>query len=312
MTERDPWIDPEAEALLLEVAKDPRSRLLKVERPRALSKVVASGGDLLVKHKTGLTNAEKKLLEVYREEAAYLLRLAYFELWQRAGVEHNQGRAISEARDEPLQVGVSNLASLLLSIRATPELNGPIDKEIKHALALISMPSTRWVPLAQSSLKFAPSSPGESYVGMELMISGDLVGAARIYQSLLEKALPVARRARYLNTLALIRLDRGEVEEGMRCYRRAAKVAPENATAAFSWLWSSIHRGNLQEVEIAASHVDSLWPEPSAALSSLLRAVYEQRARGYRAFAEPSTDLLSKIRGRFGPSAETIIGAVPQ
>jgi len=69
MSDSSYLLDPEVEAILQEVAKDPDSVLLRVDRPKEL-RVLLAGGDTVVRSKTGLSSAEKQLLEVHRDEAA--------------------------------------------------------------------------------------------------------------------------------------------------------------------------------------------------------------------------------------------------
>ncbi|MCA9067038.1 MAG: hypothetical protein KDA96_28440, partial [Planctomycetaceae bacterium] len=65
-------LDPEVEGLLREIAADPGSSLLRVERPKTLRPLLerehAAGARM-----AGLTNAERHLLERYRDEVGYAL-----------------------------------------------------------------------------------------------------------------------------------------------------------------------------------------------------------------------------------------------
>lgn len=72
-------LEPELEELLQSIASDPRSSLLKVDRP-----AIARGPfdqDLMVRPSaTGLTAAERHLLRVHRSELAQWLRYLLFEM----------------------------------------------------------------------------------------------------------------------------------------------------------------------------------------------------------------------------------------
>ncbi len=74
MADASHLLDPEVEAILQEVAKDPRSILLRVERPELLAQEVASGREIVVRGLTGLTAAEKELLTV---RGGYAFRPTY-------------------------------------------------------------------------------------------------------------------------------------------------------------------------------------------------------------------------------------------
>lgn len=75
MSSEHALLDPDFEALLREVAANPRSSLLRVERPRMLPELFDEHVHVGAQ-RAGLTSAERHLLQVHRGEVAWLLREA--------------------------------------------------------------------------------------------------------------------------------------------------------------------------------------------------------------------------------------------
>jgi hypothetical protein len=72
----DPLVlDPEFEALLREVALDPDSTLLRVPRPKVV-RGLFEREDVVRPHETGLTLAERHLVQVHNNQLAWMLRQA--------------------------------------------------------------------------------------------------------------------------------------------------------------------------------------------------------------------------------------------
>lgn len=74
-----PFLEPALEELLREVAADPRSSLLRVDRP-SLLKGPFDHDPMVRESCTGLRNAERELLRVYRQELGHALRECCFDI----------------------------------------------------------------------------------------------------------------------------------------------------------------------------------------------------------------------------------------
>lgn len=77
-----PLLEPALEELLREVASDPRSSLLRVDRP-SLLKGPFDHDPMVRESFTGLRSAERELLRVYRQELGHALRECCFDLVYR-------------------------------------------------------------------------------------------------------------------------------------------------------------------------------------------------------------------------------------
>jgi hypothetical protein len=309
MTDRDPQVDPEVEALLIEAAKNPRSVLLKVERPKELSRVVAQGGNLLVTHKTGLPSVEKKLLDVYREEAAYLLRLAYFELSDAAGFARNQGQWVDLHDESSARLGPERIAFQLNSLQGALEAETKSVANIAEALPLFTAKGPGLAGLVHISLKLASSSAATSYVGEELILAGEHGVAQACFTTLLRRPMESRRRSSLLTSLASIHAQLGLETLALRNFKDAAALSPSSAHASLNWLWCAIHVGDGAEAREAAVHVDTCWPDPPRQGATWLLAIREQRRRGVRCFKRPELTSLRRLSDSFGTTSGFILDA---
>jgi tetratricopeptide (TPR) repeat protein len=306
MAERDPLVDPEAEAILLEVARDPRSVLLKVERPRKLSSLVARGSDIMVTHKAGLTSAEKELLTTYREEAAYLLRLAYFELTEVAGLAFSRGLFITNQETPPEPLGSDRLASLIRALRPELRKDSRASSWIDRALPAMAKGGTLLSEVAHCSLQLAPSTAGKSYIGEALVLEGRLEEAKHTIESLLQFPASSACKASLHTSLASIQVQLEEDDAGLRSFRTAAQIYPQSAVATYNWFWCALHLGKTDEAKRAARQVDHFWLPSSHSLSSWMLAIREQRSRGLRTFQRLDQTVFRGVQGSVGATSGLI------
>jgi hypothetical protein len=307
MTDRDPWIDPEAEALLLEVARDPRSTLLKVERPRALSPVVASGGDLLVTHKTGLSSAERKLLDVYREEAAYLLRLGYWELWRQGGPAHSRGLFFTAPEQAEVSCELSDLELRIATCRDGLDGHESELGMIESALVVLRQGGGSLIDLAKLSLRLAPSISARTWIGTELSLAGDLDAAESAFEALARAPVTPSSRASALTSLATVQIRQGKDQEGHGLFRLAAALNPSSPGAVLSWFWTSIHFGEQEEVRRAAAIVDGNWRSSTRSVHAWLRVMQEQANRGEWRLSPPSPTKMSGLAECLGTVSGTVV-----
>jgi hypothetical protein len=94
-------LDPEVVAILREVAARPDAALLRVPRGRA-GRELAAESAVVRSGATGLSAAERQLVDAHREEAALALRTAaWFHLEARPPAGHKLRRRITAARVTP-------------------------------------------------------------------------------------------------------------------------------------------------------------------------------------------------------------------
>lgn len=154
-----PQFDPEVEALLREIAEDPRSNLLRVPRPMA-SRALVEDVPIVSVATAGLTKAERHLAIVHREELSYLLRCA---AWKRLTEGEDTWFVVSRSLPDGTEVPVPSLDSVRRDARALID-DPPPDVSQLGAMELIercvSSPLEAWPTVQQfasASLRIAPS-----------------------------------------------------------------------------------------------------------------------------------------------------------
>jgi hypothetical protein len=269
-------LSPEAARLLAEVAGDPRSTLLGRTPPRGAAHDEAPWSASA----TGLSAAERELLAVWRDEAAYLLRRLVHEDLLRGGAAATAGLVLTGPREPRKELGreegASRFEGLLEALgEGGPDLGPPAEVGAR----LRARPLDRlW--LVAASLRLAPTATGRAYLADELLLRGEGRGAGRLYGRLLEEPAPAELRSHSQGALALLHGSRGEHAEALRAARLAAALTPEDGTACRGWLLHATQHGGLDEVLAAASQLDGTTPADDRGGSAWLGAVAAQRPTG--------------------------------
>jgi hypothetical protein len=298
-------LDPEVEAILQEVAKDPDSILLRVDRPKEL-KAITRGADTLVTGKVGFSAAEKQLLEVHREEAAYLLRLAYYELAEEVAEERERGLFVPPQGKAVETLGDTVIRERLRRQRESLSTDSEIRDGIDAGLLLLADPDARLVDLAIASLRLAPSFSARSYVGSEHMIVEHWCSAEVVYRRLVAEATCANLRADCLEGLSTVLSQTGRPGESREEFRRASELAPGHPSV-LSWLMVSIQTEHDEQAREALRLVDYYWPTPDREVKASLAAVRQQRAAGIWVFNQSSLPIVGAMRASAGETGRLIL-----
>lgn len=239
-----PLLDPEVEALLAEIARDPRSSLLRAPRARNLPELFRPP-DLVRPSATFLTRAERHLLAVHREEVAFLLETgvsiglaSYFRSvihpiaiatqdslgWRRRvqGLSCGDPAQPMLAREgaylQPLIAPLPRLGHILDAALAAGRLRDSAFTTVKQALCLAELGNARTAELRIAiTCKGVTGAPNEGILWADLGFAGWRTGnfseAASAYGQAWRTGLrdPHILACWALNT-ALARDPIGEVE----------------------------------------------------------------------------------------------------
>lgn len=250
MTAEPMVFDPEVEALLREIAADPNSSLLRVTRPQAV-KGLFERTERVSPGMTGLSSAERHLVQVHRNEVAHLLReVCRWRMLNDPGSKENftPYSGANEARQTSLQELADRTRSLQEGAKKT---------ESDSALQLIEkcIGGTDVVhvsSLASASQRLEPHDAARIYIGLDLAFRGRPHSAIRVYKSLLAECVePAMRSSAWANTaLAYELLGMNEMMVG--CTSQSA-LASDNPTAATEWLFGALLLED-KAASLAASH----------------------------------------------------------
>ncbi len=191
--------DPEFEAILREVAADPRSSLLRVERPRVLPEIFDRSSPVST-YATGLTSAERHLLQVHRCEVGSLLR----EVCRIKLIEGPSTKQYVSRYSEPgKSVTLLTRAQVRDGVRDRMQNSADVE-ECAHGIDLLVQcvadlhgETPRVRELATAALRLEPTDSARLLAGYDLTLSAQRRSAFAVLHMVLSSnpTAPVAARA---------------------------------------------------------------------------------------------------------------------
>jgi len=309
MSDSSYLLDPEVEAILQEVAKDPDSVLLRVDRPKEL-RVLLAGGDTVVRSKTGLSSAEKQLLEVHRDEAAYLLRLAYYELAGKLVKDRERGLFFYPRHYHAEHVSDAEVINRLSRESSSPCVDNEAQEVIRLGLDVLSESSPHMMSLAALSLRLAPSPAAHSYVAREFILSGHWYSAESVCRRLVCQPMPDDHKASCLASLGTVLAQTRRMEESRETFRRATGLAV-GPNRVFSWIALSIETGCVDQAREAIGIADAHWPSPDSEVDAWISTLRMQRAAHVSKLSRPQRlESLSLLNSAIGQPAQSVLRAL--
>jgi hypothetical protein len=309
--ETEPY-DPELEGLLREIAADPRSSLLRdprartpgalLERPTAVHPTA-----------TGLTTAERHLLEVHRDELADVLRRAclmrFFADPDRA-IYLNRSRSAGQELeiDTPEQWRERARAALADARRAPAPLEG-LDL-LEACLRPAPHEPVSITQLARASQRLQYTDVAEAYVGLDLVISNDREVGERVLTGLVDSSCSVEVRACSLENIALAHGLGGDDFGAVQFYKSSVQVDASRPAPQLAWLFCGLLWADETETRQAASILDDLVGGANSAVDHYISCKLEQRRAGMFTVSERARRLASKLHDSMGAASGRIARAL--
>lgn len=223
-----PQFDPEIEALLREIAADPRSNLLRVPRQKA-ARALVEDVPIVGVATAGLTKAERQLAIVHRHELSYLLRCA---AWKRLTEGEDTWFVVSRSLPDGTEVPVPTLDSVRSEARTLIDAPPP---DVSHLGALelldrcVSSPFEEWPTVQQfagASLRIAPSGMARVNAAAAILELGQ-PRSALLCLELAESSLPDdLSRSSLWSTRSRALFASGEKRDGLRALECAIAFVP--------------------------------------------------------------------------------------
>lgn len=271
-------LDPEVEEILREVAADPRSKLLRVQRPtsvRALTEQVPTVGVATA----GLTVAERHLVQTYRAEVAYALRLAaWYRLAQsdhfKAGFSR-QARGPSNLHAVPTRGEVESVA------RSAPVQCDPATRTAQLLIdSCARVGSGEWpsvTVLLEAAQRLCPSLEAAVNAGIQLF-DVDAQAARLVFIELTQRPLSRWDTTVIQSNLAFSYFIAGDVQASHRMYEQAALGQPQNLNAVASLLVTSSRLGDARLMDWTSKLLDHGWSSSDPVLCETI-ALCAMRSR---------------------------------
>jgi len=308
-------LDPEIEDLLRRIARDPRSTLLRVTRPQ-LAKGLFERSPAVGAQAAGLTTAERQLLCVHREETALLLRQLFYHRFLR-DERMRRMTCMYAAGGKKIELGSEQDLGGRLAVQADPTTSDLGDAGASHVLAdaLALPPDAVASPsqIALAALRLVPSDNARNYLGYQLVRSGNLRSALRIFEDVAARS---PRLSSVVSALSWSGFAYSQMNEPRLCQEMFAKAVRQGdgwPNDAMSWLTISVQLGDLQQAERAAAWVDRVCNPDDQVVRWWVEARIRERGVAWSP-SKAAQGSISALRDRVGETSQAVLnvfGVVP-
>jgi hypothetical protein len=271
--------DPEVTALLREIAKDPRSSLLRIpERP--LRPWVGYPEETISPHGSHLTKVEKHLAWAYREEASWILLEACILRLK----EDPQIYSTIQPDPERLPIAAGRVVSRVEG--------GEGPRAALRALAREDEVSTS--ALAAASLRLAPSEVGLNGLALAHQQEGHVQASLRVLSRFFDGASSSRQRAHAWENRARAHVMRGEFGEAYESEYQASCADASEVRFLVWCLTCALQGGNENKVRETIRRLNA---HPGRGLTHIAQRLLEAKIRGLWAPTRASLQLVPHVRG---------------
>lgn len=302
--------DLELDALLREVAADPRATMLRIARPAAFRSAFESA-IAVSPHATGLTLAEREIVRTHREQLALLLRQACV-----ARLYAHPRAAALLVRQQTADTRIELIQPAELRRRARAELSACGDDlprldgiELVERMACDEgSGSTDVIQLAAASMRLWPTDQARMYEASALYFDGEARAASRLYEAVIAQSSDSLIVAFAWYNLARIHLDAGTFDQALDGYRAAVDCDDSLLIALLAWLAAGLSLGSESQSLAAATRLRDVPPIPRSVIDEFART---RRLRcGAAAVDERARRTLQHLASRLDDSTKAVAHAL--
>lgn len=306
----DPDHNPEIEAILHDIARDPRARMLRV--PSSGEIVRMTRGEPIGASAPSLTSAERHLLHVHRGELDALLRQrALIQLYSGPDADTRWHKSVTV--DQQLEIPDGNDWER----RARAGLEVPIDDERSRMGADVlwrCITGSERVPsitqIAMAALRLRNSDQARAHVAMDLLNERRWSDAIETYEALLsDRPLPLTS-SYCLEGIGVALFCAGEPIGAWRAFRAAAMIHTERPIPVINWLLVSLTLGNRSSSLEAAHILDAQVSPQDPCLVWSARVTPEPDRGGVPAPSPAAREMARRLKDEVGDSSRKVIDAV--
>jgi len=271
MNYRGITLEPKLEELLRDVARDPDSCLLRVDK-KASHRALFEIPEAVSENATSLTVAERDLARFYREEVAWLL----LELCRYHATEDREyGPAVN---------------SLVVETDHRPTVHPQDLQRRRRSLEPMLTSSDSESPLAQFpfkglgevsalAMRLDPSAAARGYQGIHLTNTGNLSEASRLLAINARTAGTARLRVSTLDCTARTQFLGGNFPGALLYYGRASRTDPSRVDCASFWLFTALLAEDHEQAVDALNALEAAMGNLSfnaAGFRSAVRQAYRQ------------------------------------
>jgi len=301
-------LDPTFEALLREIASDPRSSLLRAKRPRTLPSLFARE-EAVKTSLTGLTPAERHLVGVYRSEAADLMRKVALEL-----LFGGEASARFMSRFASLNVRIPERS--LVEIRKRAEwcsgIDGGLSAEQSHSVthllrAIGTGEACSAYALASTAYALEPRSQTVLLAAIDLCCRDQHRSAERLFRQVIDRSLAENEVVRAWEGVSHIQWRQQRYKEALAADRAAALGRDEQIISRLNACAHALQTGELSDLIATASEVDERVQADHPAVTRFVQGIAQQRRRGDWLPTREAGVLARSLRNQLGGASARIV-----
>lgn len=281
MSSEHALLDPDFEALLREVAANPRSSLLRVERPRMLPELFDEHVHVGAQ-RAGLTSAERHLLQVHRGEVAWLLR----EACMIKLIEGPRSRRYVSPYSGPgKKVELLSDRQLARHVQETEAAaSDSIDcldglELLKRCVADRVGEEPNVAELATASLRLEPSDQARLMVGLDLANGDSPRTAIRVLYRLLADDPPDVYVAAVMESVGRAHDVMGAPSEAYEAYKESSRSPQARVWSGLSRFVLAMQLGRKRDVRETAHWVSAAVVHDDPSVDWFVGALTDQRRR---------------------------------
>lgn len=303
-------LDPEVEHVLQEVARDPNSALLRVERPTVLRGLLETEPRVGVAT-AGLTTAERHLVQTRRAETALALRA----LCLRELILDTRGENIF-SREGTIEV--ASLDDLLAAFRVrwladrdahVSSIGGAHDIVTTACIERPS-PGVHFLAMSAASMRLDPAAVAQVYSAQWLILNQQYRSAINLLQSTLDRAAHARSLSITFANLALACNFAGWFERSLKWYQRASQAMRTNTASTCGQFVVAAQIGDERDFLRAAALIDHSDPAQASEFQWQCRAQLARRQQFLQTLRPAGRELLLRSKDRLGPVSRRLADAL--
>ncbi|MBL8858313.1 MAG: tetratricopeptide repeat protein [Planctomycetes bacterium] len=299
-------IDPEVEAILQEVARDPQSSLLRIERPRVIRGLLEREPTVGVAT-AGLTLAERHLVQTRRAETAFALRVMCINALE---VDPRNNQILTNSSAGERAKWPSQLENFKRSWSADQEsVREALADEFPAVRESFAVRHPRGLPildLLSVSQRLEPTDGARINGAVWMLLGRQTLTSLHVIHGVLAYPTPAYTRATALVNLGLTYHMLGDLSASLASYTSAAEVSPGYISAVASRFAVAAQLGRKAQFMHAAAQLEDC--ATLAAPDFVSHCALQMRVRPdfAKSLCSEGARLLSQSRDQLGPVARAL------
>lgn len=305
-------LDPEVRECLLDIARDERSTLFRIDPGAAAVSPLEDVASASART-AGWTPAERHLLDAYREEVALLFRNAYRAKVVQDEYASNliQGEEPPSGPDDP-----RSPSEIRMMARCLASFPGQYDQEdvVRGLLGELSKESLVVSPsfdqLAIAARRLVDNEAGQLFHASALIIGGHYGEAIVLGRSVAERVLRADVGASAWSIVAHAESMNRNPRGAARAYLRSIEFEPADTHIVASSFLCALRSEDLDAARVAGAHLDNLLKPGSQDLIDLVSRYNYRAATREDYLSSRMREMIARIGPSLAPTVEAFLDGI--